>query len=194
VSRIPSCSRNYSRWAPDIRQSGAPTTGELREVRVMHHQTRIVLTLLLAAAIAACVNDTELRKREIQKFQQTAGGEYHNEAGDTLFLVPVYARMIGLDTMYVERTTKKGTSNWLLVLEPSSDGEKIVQIAYAFTQQNQWKNLRETPELLSALQPNDVRPIGSCDIQLAKDMNSVSYACNGNPPQNYTRIQHHVDN
>jgi hypothetical protein len=160
----------------------------------MHRPTRIYLTLLLAATLAACVNQQEMRKREIQKFQQTAGGEYQNESGETLFMVPVYARMIGLDTMYVERTTKKGTLGWLLVLEPSGDGEKIVQIAYAFTQQEQWRNLRQTPELLSALQPNDVRPVGSCDIQLAKDMNSVSYACNGGTPQTYHRVQHHLDN
>jgi hypothetical protein len=160
----------------------------------MHQRARIFLALLLAATLAACVNQQEQRKREIQKYLQTAGGEFHNESGDTLFMAPVYARMIGLDTMYVERTTQKGTTGWLLVLEPSGDGDKIVQIAYGFTQQNQWRNLRETPELLSALQPNDVRPIGSCDIQLAKDMNSVSYACNGNQPQTYTRVQHHVDN
>jgi hypothetical protein len=30
--------------------------------------------------------------------------------------------------------------------------------------------------LLSALQPNDVRAIGTCDIKLAQDMNSVSYS------------------
>ncbi len=162
----------------------------------MHLRTRIFLTILLATAIAACVNQTEQRKRDIEKYLQTAGGQYENEAGDTLFMVPVYARMIGGDTMYVERTTKKGTAGFLLVLEPSGDGEKVVQIAYGFTQQAQWRNLRENPELLSALQPNDVRPIGSCDIQLAKDMNSVSFACNGNKPQVFTREQqhHNIDN
>jgi hypothetical protein len=160
----------------------------------MHQRTHIFLTSLLAVALAACVNQGEQRKRDIQKYLQTAGGEYHNEAGDRLFMVPVYARMIGGDTMYVERTTKKGTVGFLLVLEPSGDGEKIVQIAYGFTQQNQWRNLRESPELLSALQPDDVRPIGSCDIQLAKDLNSVSFACNGNTPQTFTREQHHIDN
>ncbi len=160
----------------------------------MHQRTRIFLASVLVISLAACVNQMEQRKRDIQKYLQTAGGQYHNEAGDTLFMAPVYARMIGLDTMYVERTTKKGTAGFLLVLEPSGDGEKVVQIAYGFTQQNQWRNLRESPELLSALQPNDVRPIGSCDIQLAKDMNSVSFACNGNPPQTFTREQqHHID-
>jgi hypothetical protein len=165
-----------------------------REVRSMHHQTRIFLTLLLALALVACVNGREQRKRDIQKFMQTASGEFRDEAGDVLVMVPVYARMVGLDTMYVERTTKNGTTGRLLALEPSANGEKIVQVAYGFTQQNQWKNIREAPELLSALQPTDVRPIGTCEIKLASDMNSVSYSCGGNPPQTYQRIEHHMDN
>ena len=60
--------------------------------------------------IAACVNETEMRKRDIQDFLQTATGEYNNEAGEQLVMVPVYARMIGLDTMYLERTTRNGTT------------------------------------------------------------------------------------
>jgi len=160
----------------------------------MRHLTRICLLLSMAVALTACVNDRELRKRDIQHFQQAAMGEYRNEAGDTLVLVPVYARMIGLDTMYMERITKSGTMARLLQLEPSADGSTIVQMSYAFTQQNQWRNLRETPELLSALQPNDVRPAGTCDIKLAEDMNSVSYSCGGSPPQKYTRLQHSGEN
>ena len=150
------------------------------------------LMLLLAAVVAACVNEHEMRKRDIQHFMQTATGEYNNEAGDRLVIVPVYARMIGLDTMYVERTTKNGTSGRLLVLEPSSDGNKVVQIAYVFTQPAQWRNLLEQPELLSALQPNDVRQAGSCDIKLAEDHNSVTYSCSGGAPTTYTRVNHAV--
>ena len=79
-------------------------------------------------------------------------------------MVPVYARMIGLDTMYLERTTRNGTTGRLLALERSPDGEKVVQFSYVFTQPGQWRNLIAQPELLSALQPNDVRPAGTCDI------------------------------
>ena len=147
------------------------------------------LLLLLVSMIAACVNETEMRKRDIQHFLQTAMGEYNNEAGERLVMVPVHARMIGLDTMYLERTTRNGTTGRLLALERSPDGEKIVQFSYVFTQPGQWRNLIEQPELLSSLQPNDVRPAGTCDITVAEDLNSLSYSCGGAPPTSYQRVQ-----
>jgi hypothetical protein len=156
----------------------------------MRRFAKASLLLLLAAVITACVNQHEMRKRDIQHFMQTASGEYRNDAGDRLVLVPVYARMIGLDTMYLERTTRNGTTGRLLALEVSGDGEKFVQLSYMFTQQGQWRNLLEQPELLSALQPNDVRPAGTCDLHLADDMNSISYSCGGSPPTSYQRVQH----
>lgn len=155
--------------------------------------TRAGLLLLLSLAIAACVNQRELRKREIQRFLQTSAGEYVGDAGEVLFMAPVYARMIGFDTMYLERSTPKGTSARLLALEPSPDSRKILQFAYAFTQPAQWREVRAQPELLSALQPNDVRPAGTCDIQLADDLNSVSYTCGGSPVQSYRRVHHPID-
>jgi hypothetical protein len=158
----------------------------------MRRWIRPVLLLTLAAATLGCVNEREMRKREIADFMQTATGEYRNDAGDSLILVPVYARMISLDTMYLERTTAKGTSGRLLALEISGDGEHVVQMSYVFTQQGQWRNLINQPELLSALQPGDVRPAGSCDIKLADDTNSISYACAGGAPQTYKRVQHAV--
>ncbi|HET9865298.1 MAG TPA: hypothetical protein VFP37_17790 [Steroidobacteraceae bacterium] len=156
----------------------------------MYRPIATCLLLSLALAAAGCVNEREMRKREITKFQQTAAGEYTNEAGETLFIAPVYARMIALDTVYVERTTAAGTSGRLVALEISGDGERVVQIAYVFTTQGQWRNLREQPELFSALLPNDVRPAGTCDIKLADDMNSISYSCGGSPPVNYQRVHH----
>lgn len=147
------------------------------------------LVLLLVSVIAACVNEVEMRKRDIQTFLQTATGEYSNEAGERLVMVPVHARMIGLDTMYLERTTRNGTTGRLLALERSPDGEKVVQFSYVFTQPGQWRNLIEQPELLSALQPNDVRPAGTCDINVAEDLNSLTYSCGGAPPTSYQRVQ-----
>src|SRR5687767_409979 len=92
------------------------------------------LLLLLVSVIAACVNEVEMRKRDIQTFLKTATGEYSNEAGERLVMVPVHARMIGLDTMYLERTTRNGTTGRLLALERSPDGETVVQFSYVFTQ------------------------------------------------------------
>ena len=73
-------------------------------------------------------------------------------------------------------------------LEIAGDNSKFVQLSYVFTQQGQWRNLLAQPELLSALQPNDVRPAGSCDIQLAEDMNSITYSCAGSTPTVYQRV------
>jgi len=155
----------------------------------MHRLATTSLLLLLVSVTAACVNEVEMRKREIQDFLQQATGEYHNEAGEKLVMVPVHARMIGLDTMYLERTTRNGVTGRLLALERSPDGEKVVQFSYVFTQQGQWRNLIAQPELLSALQPNDVRPAGTCDIQVAEDLNSLTYSCGGAPPTAYQRVQ-----
>ena len=156
----------------------------------MRQAMQACLLLTMSVAMTACVNDREMRKRDIQTFQQTAIGEYRSESGDTLVMVPVYARMIGIDTMYVERSTRNGTSGRIVALEPSADNQKIVFLSYVFTNQSQWRNLLAQPELLSALQPNDVRPAGTCDIKLADDFNSVTYSCAGGQPQVYQRVQH----
>ena len=54
-----------------------------------------------------------------------------------------------------------------------------MQRALAFTQEGQWRNMRENPELFTALLPKDVRPAGTCDIKPAEDRNSLSYSCGG---------------
>ena len=159
----------------------------------MRQWTKASLLLVLTAMVVGCVNETEMRKRDAQKFLQNSTGEYTNEAGELLFIAPVYARMIGFDTFYIERSTARGPSQRLVVLEPSANGEKLVQLSYAFTQPAQWREVRAHPELLTALQPNDVRPAGTCDIKLTDDLNTLSYSCAGSQPLNYTRVQHNID-
>ncbi len=154
----------------------------------MRSWTKYCLPALAVLTLGACVNQQEKTKREIQKFMQTSTGEYRNDAGEELVMVPIYSRMIGMDTIYVERTTAAGTSSRILSLEIGKKG--IIQLAYVFVQQNQWRNLRENPELFSALLPKDVRAAGTCDIKVAEDKNSVSYSCGGSPPTDYRRVQH----
>jgi hypothetical protein len=159
----------------------------------MRRWTKASLLLLLAATVVGCVNETEMRKRDARDFLQKSTGEYVNEAGELLFIAPVYARMIGFDTFYLERATPRGPSQRLVALESSPDGEKLLQFSYAFTQPAQWREVRAHPELLAALQPNDVRPAGTCDIKLTEDLNTLSYSCGGSPPMSYKRVQHEVD-
>jgi len=156
----------------------------------MNRPLKYCAVLLTAATLLACVNAQEKNKREIQRFMQTATGEFVNEGGNTLVMVPVYARMIGLDTLFVERIASGGgTSERLVALEVSPNGKKILQLSYVFTQQGQWRNLRENPELFSALLPKDVRPAGTCDIKLAADLNTLTYSCGGSVPESFMRAQ-----
>ena len=151
-----------------------------------HKRWQTALAVALVATLTGCVNQQERTKRDIQKFMSYVAGEYVSQAGDTLVVAPVYARMVAMDTVYVERTSGQGTSGKLIELAPGKKGS-ILQVAYAFTQQGQWRNLREQPELFSALLPKDVRPAGTCDIQPAEDRNSVSYSCGGSKPEIFRR-------
>jgi hypothetical protein len=160
----------------------------------MHRWISSAAALVLAVALVACVNSQEKTKRDIQKFLASAAGEYVSTAGDSLMAAPVYARMIALDTLYIERTSASGgTSGRLVSLEAGRDG-KILQLAYSFTQQGQWRNLREQPELFTALLPKDVRAAGTCDIKLSDDRNKLTYSCGGSAPETYTRVLHGAPN
>jgi|SRR4051812_39683334 hypothetical protein len=160
----------------------------------MHRWMSRCAIVALSVALGACVNSQEKTKREIQKFLGSAAGEYVSTSGDSLMIAPVYARMVALDTLYVERTSASGgTSGRLVALEAGRDG-KILQLAYSFTQQGQWRNLREQPELFTALLPKDVRAAGTCDIKLSDDRNQISYSCGGSAPESYTRVLHGAPN
>src|SRR3982751_5634193 len=151
------------------------------------------IAVVLFATLTGCVNQQEQTKRDIQKFMSYVAGEYIDQAGDTLVVAPVYARMVAMDTVYVERTSGQGTSGGLIELAPGRNGA-IVQVAYSFTQQGQWRNLREQPELFTALLPKDVRAAGTCDIKLSDDRNQISYSCGGSAPESYTRVLHGAPN
>jgi len=159
--------------------------------RWMNTVAMVLITSVATAAMTGCVNAQERNKREIQRFLQTATGSFVNASGNTLVMVPVYARMIGLDTMFVERIASSGgTTERLVALELSPNGKKILQLSYVFATQGQWRNLRENPELFSALLPKDVRPAGTCDIKLSEDLNTATYSCGGSIPESFIRAQH----
>src|SRR5690606_24854221 len=95
--------------------------------------------MLMAAALAGCVNQQQQRKREILEFVQKSAGEWQNDTG-SLFIAPVYARMIGLDTVYLERVTPRATTSRLLAIEPTPDAKKVVQFSYVFAEPGRWRD------------------------------------------------------
>jgi outer membrane murein-binding lipoprotein Lpp len=153
------------------------------------------MTVAVAAVLAAgCINAREAKKRELARFVQTVQGEYINDQGNSLMIAAVYARMIGLDTLYVERTVSGQNSGRLVSLEASPDNKKILQLGLVFTQPGQWRDVRNNPELFSALLPKDVRAAGTCDIKLSEDMNTLTYSCGGSAPESFSRAMHGAPN
>ncbi len=147
------------------------------------------LSLVLAVLLAGCVTKEQKNRAAIEQFKQATAGTWQSAGGAELTIVPVRGRMVTDEAVYVERQDASGVTGRLLNLEVAADGKKIVQRALTFTQEGQWRNLREQPELFTALLPKDVRPAGTCDIQPAADANSVSYSCGGSPPEQFKRRQ-----
>jgi hypothetical protein len=146
-----------------------------------------VLVPVAALLLPGCVVKEQRDKASIQAFKDATSGVWVSASGAELMIVPVRARMVTDEAVYVERQDANGVSGRLLNLQMSPDSQKVLQRAYVFTQDGQWRNIRENPELLTALLPKDVRPAGTCDIQVSADSNAVSYSCGGSEPENFRR-------
>ncbi len=146
-------------------------------------------TLSLAGlSLAGCVSQEVKNKALLSQFRDNITGTWVSDAGARLTIMPVRARMVTDEAIYVERVDASGAVfGRLLNIEISEDGKRFVQRALTFTQENQWRNLRETPELFTALLPKDVKPAGTCDIKASADANSVSYSCGGSAPESFRR-------
>jgi hypothetical protein len=145
-----------------------------------------LVATLLAVSMAGCVTKEQKGRAAIERFKQSTSGTWTNAGGAELTIVPVRARMVTDEAVYVELRDANGVTGRLLNLQ-SPDGRKILQPALTFTQEGQWRNLREQPELFTALLPKDVRPAGTCNIQPSEDANSVSYSCGGSAPEIFRR-------
>jgi hypothetical protein len=143
---------------------------------------------MLAIGLAACATHEKKNKIAVEKFKQSTAGQFEADTGAQLFIAPVRARMVTDEAVYLERHDSNGNVfGRLLNVELSADGKKILLRALTFTQEGQWRNLRENPELFTALLPKDVRPAGTCDIQPSEDMNTLTYSCGGSAPETFRR-------
>jgi hypothetical protein len=147
------------------------------------HLGAMILPLLLAG----CVNQGIKDKQSVERFKEATAGSWVSDSGAQLIMFPVRARMVTDEAIYVERRQGETVFGRLVNISIAPDGKTLVQRALTFTQEGQWRNLQEQPELFTALLPKDVRPAGSCNIQVADDANSVSYSCGGSPPEQFKR-------
>ena len=65
----------------------------------------VAIFVLCCITIRAEENAIPNRLIDYDRFLASAAGEYLSANGDTLVVAPVYARMVALDTLYVERTS-----------------------------------------------------------------------------------------
>jgi hypothetical protein len=150
-------------------------------------RTLVLITIALAAGLAACKTQEVKNRAAVDSFKQRSAGQWQSDSGAQLTIIPVRARMVTDEAVYVERSDANGVFGRLLNIELSKDGKKMIQRALTFTQEGQWRNLREQPELFTALLPKDVRPAGTCDIQVSEDANAVTYSCGGSPRETFHR-------
>jgi hypothetical protein len=143
--------------------------------------------LLPALLLGACVTAEQKAKDAIEDYKTEVSGQFATEAGATLFITPVRARMVTDEALYIERHVGTGVMVRIANILVNKKGEIKLQ-ALAFTSDNQWRDLRENPELLTSLLPKDVRPAGTCDIKPAEDKNSVTFSCGGAAPEKYLRF------
>jgi len=156
--------------------------GSLRAITAM-------FLIALVPALPGCVNSARDIKDTINEYRLTTSGEYKSDAGAKLYIAPVRARMVTDEALYFERHDPNGNiMGRLLNVEVGEDSETIITRSLTFTQEGQWRNMRENPELFTALLPKDVRPAGKCDIKTSKNHESLTFSCNGTPPETFTRI------
>jgi ABC-type uncharacterized transport system auxiliary subunit len=148
---------------------------------------RLLGALALAACFSGCVTQQKKDFQLIEDFKRNTAGTYQSDSGAMLYIAPVRSRMVTDESIYVERHDGNSVVGRLLDLKVSADGKKVLQAALTFTQEGQWRNLRENPELFTALLPKDVRPAGTCDIQPSEDLNAISYSCSGSKPELFLR-------
>jgi hypothetical protein len=149
----------------------------------------VAACVLSLAVLSACETQEQQRRTLVEHFQQMSAGEWRNDSGARLFVAPVRARMVSDEAIYIERHAANGdVFARLIAIEASADAKKVLQRGLAFTQDGQWRNLREAPEMFTALLPKDVRPAGTCNITVTDDANELSYSCSGSAPEKFTRV------
>ena len=153
-----------------------------------HRAVAGALLLALVPALAGCVTSAKDIRDTIAEYRATVSGQYQSAAGAKLYIAPVRARMVTDEALYLERHDPNGNISGRLLNVEVGEDEEIITRALVFTQEGQWRNLRENPELFTALLPKDVRPAGRCDIKPAKDRNSLTYSCGGSPAESFTRV------
>lgn len=153
---------------------------------------RLARRLCVAAAllIGACASQSPHRDVELAQINEWLPGRYDNQAQIAadlaagrptheplaLVVVPVDALQMGHHVYYVEESAGRieapGTPRLILAQHLASIdvvNGKIVAALYSFTDPQRWRDGRSTPELFSALQPQDVKLMRGCGLDWSSE-------------------------
>lgn len=134
--------------------------------------------------LVGCSGALELRRAELAQLAEWLPGRYDNveqatAAGATaqrheslaVVIVPVYAPALGERVFYSQEMAaddaRRVLGQRLLAFEAAGQG--IVQRVYLLEDPLRWRDGHSNPDLFKALVPDDVRPLGGCELIWKKD-------------------------
>lgn len=144
----------------------------------------LIAAAAVAAAIAGCAGPQKRARADLAEIGAWLPGYYDNQAqvredrtagrppheSVALVVVPIDAGLIGKHVYYVEETTgraRRVTMQRLVSFAATRSG--IVESLWAFTDPTRWLGADAHPELFTALQPGDVRPMLGCDLTWTRE-------------------------
>jgi len=148
--------------------------------------SRIAVVLLSCAAVfavSACAGHAKKRELELGKIGEWLPGQYDTSAqvdadlnsgavevhpAMQINLVPVWARFVGDQVLYVEqadtRSGRRIVLQQLYSFEKSSDEKTIIQHVYDFKEPQRWSAGDSDPEIFKSLVPDDLKGNAPCDL------------------------------
>ncbi len=150
-------------------------------------QIRLMTALLLAAtgALGGCAappakqSDTQIRQIEgwlpghYDNRAQVATDHKHGgliHPAVSAVIVRIDSLMVGDHVYYLQESDTEDAHKMLgqYIISFESVKDKIVEAVWTFTEPKHWRGADETPELLTAMQPADLRLLTGCSLEWKK--------------------------
>lgn len=137
------------------------------------------------AVLAGCAGQRKRAQADLVQLSAWFPGFYDNQAqvradrkagrpahaSRVLAVVPVDATLIGEHVFYVQEATaarpRHVTMQRLVSFVATQGG--LVESLWAFTDPKRWLGADLSPELFTALQPGDLRPLRGCDLKWTRN-------------------------
>jgi hypothetical protein len=148
-------------------------------------QYRLAMPVVLVAALGGCATPQDSKSDVlVRQIEGWLPGHYDNRAqvatdhkhGGPLHpavsavIVRIDSLMIGDHVYYLQESNTDDPQQMLgqYIISFESVKDKIVEAVWTFTEPKHWRGADETPELLAAMQPADLRLLTGCSLEWKK--------------------------